>query len=144
MSWVMVPVPEHLEGEIQTLILQLRLRRDLPRWDVPLADRHLASLPAGPRRALRLVADAVARGRPLDEQSLADALEVPLAQVVGLVCEANQVTVGASPGALVDVRTEAVDSDGGTTWHRVLHMHPVLADLVLERDGAVPAAAATS
>jgi hypothetical protein len=138
MSWVMVPVPEHLEGEIHALILRLGLSRQLPRWDAPLLDRHLASLADQPRRALRLVANGAVRERPLDEQALADALGVPLAEVVGLVCEANRVTVGASPGALVDVRTEVVDDNGRSAWRRVHHMQPHLAELLLARDGIVP------
>lgn len=140
MSWVMVPVPEHLEGEVNTLILRLGLSRDLPRWDVPLLDRHLASLAPEPRRALRLIADAVARERPLDEETVADVLGVPLAEVVGLVCEANQVTVGASPGDLIEARTEGIHDGGRSSWRRTLHMQPHLAELVLTRDGAVATA----
>lgn len=138
MTWVMVPVPEELAPQVEVLLIQLRFRAEVPQWDESLMSDHLASLAEEPRAVLSTVAARVIAGSPIEDVQLAEQLQVSVREVFGLVRDANDVTVGASPGDLLYSRQDEVDDGaGGTRRRRVLYMLEGLAEMVRDHEAAV-------
>src|SRR5262245_61754578 len=101
MGWVMVPVPEELRGEVDALLFRLRMLNTASGLSPLKMSEHLLSLPDEPRAVLLEVASAVASGQPIGDQQLADMFDISTAELLGLVSEANELTVLPFKGKLV-------------------------------------------
>lgn len=132
MSWVMVPVPEELRGEVDALLYRLRLRNEAPGLDPATMGEHLLSIADEARAVLLEIAVAVASGQPIEDQRLADMMGISGPELLGLVSEANDVTVVPFKGRLVFIGREPDPARPETTIRR-LHMMEGQAQVVIEQ-----------
>ena len=133
MTWVMVPVPEELAGDVEMLLFQMKYRSATGQWDADLIAAHLRSLATEPRAVLSAVAAGVLAHEPIEDVELAARLGVTVREVFGVVRDANDVTVASIAGDLIGARIEDVDDDrGGQRQRRVLFMFPWLAEMVVD------------
>jgi len=135
MTWVMVPVPEDLAGDVEMLLFQMKYRNATAPWDADLIAAHMRSLEAEPRALLSAVAAGVLAHEPIEDVELAARLGVTVREVFGVVRDANDVTVASMVGDLIGARIEAVDDGrGGQRQRRVLFMFPWLAEMVVDEE----------
>jgi len=124
----MVPVPEGLVEQVETLLFQLKFRASAPAWDQRLMTDHIGTLDVSQRSLLALVAAGVRSHGAIEDTVVAEQLGLSVSDLFLQIRECNKVTVGANPGDLVHARQEA--AVGGGDPRRVLYMIVALADLV--------------
>jgi hypothetical protein len=132
MGWVMVPVPEELRGEVDALLFRLRMFDAVPGLDPLKMGEHLLSLEAEPRAVLLEVAAAVASGQPIEDRRLAEMFGISAPELLGLVSEANEITVVPFKGRLVFTSREP-DAAHPETTTRQLHMMDGYAQMIMEQ-----------
>jgi hypothetical protein len=135
MGWVMVPVPEELRGEVDALLFRLRMLSGAPDIDGLTMHEHLLSLAVEARAVLFEVAAAVAEGQPIEDRRLAEMLGISGPELLGLVSEANEVTVLPFEGKLVFTGREPDAARPGETIRRLQmlegHAQMVIAEAEL-------------
>jgi plasmid stability protein len=135
MTYVMVPVPEELAGDVEMLLFQIKYRNAAVQWDANLIAAHMRSLAAEARTVLTAVAAGVLAHEPIEDVELATRLGVNVREVFGVVREANDATVTSIAGDLIGARIETVDDGhGGKRRRRVLFMFPWLAEMVVDEE----------
>jgi len=132
MAWVMVPVPEELLGEVDALLYRLRLQNEAPGLDGPNMGEHLLSLADEARAVLLEVAAGVVSGQPIEDLQLADMFGISEPELLGLVSEANDVTLLPFKGKLIFISREPDPARPENTIRR-LHMMEGQAQIVVEQ-----------
>lgn len=134
MSYVMVPCPEELLGEVRLGLLRFALGISEEQM-ADFAD-HVANLEGPARQLLVVVATPSVDDQRVSYRDVAQQLDLQVGEVLELVSEVNAAMERAQlPGPLITETQTRTDAEGGETAMPVLVMLPFLAKVVLTTDG---------
>ncbi len=131
MDIVMVPVPEHLVGDVDALLFRLRFAADMPDFDPDAMREHMLLLADEPRAVLVAIAAGVVDGHPRTDADLAGEFDISRRELFGIVDEVNDVTVRPFKANLV-FSVRKPDENDPSASVRQLHMLFVHAATAVE------------
>lgn len=141
MGYVMVPVPEEHVEEAMTMILRIASRARLVAWDKDGVLTMFAEVDEPTRSVLSAVSRSSLAGTSLSDHQIAESIEIPQRELLGIVRELNERAQAGARFPLVIVRQETeVLPNGRTREQRILGMDTELASYVRDAERAELAA----
>jgi hypothetical protein len=138
MGYVMVPVPEEHVEEAMSMILRIVTRARLADWDQAEANAMFEDVDEPTRSVLSRSSIA---GTTLSDHQIAESIEIPQRELLGIVRELNERAQAASRHPLIVVRQETETLPNGRTREsRILSMDTDLAAVIREAELAERAA----
>jgi hypothetical protein len=132
MTYVMVPVPEHMVMDVMQQILRWSRRDSLGEWTEELMTEVFEAIDEPSRALLSISATAQAAGAPITEPNAADAMQMTQREVVSIAKELNETAEQRDLPLFFTFRAETqLLSNGRTQEVRVFPMAPKIAELVL-------------
>lgn len=139
MGYVMVPVPEEHVEEAMQAVLRIASRARQTPWDQAGVTEVFLRVDEPTRSVLSTVARGASAGGSVADTKVAETIEFPQREVLGIVRELNEQVQndGRSPLVLIKMDTEVLPN-GRTREARLLLMDAEVAALVAqaERDEA--------
>jgi hypothetical protein len=135
MGYVMVPVPEEHVEEAMGMILRIASRARLAEWEQTEVIAMFEDVDEPTRSVLSAVARSSNAGTTLSDHQIAESIEIPQRELLGIVRELNERAQAASrhPLILVQQDTEQLPN-GRIREQRILSMDTELASLVREAE----------
>jgi hypothetical protein len=133
-GWVMVPVPEEFEHEVQRYLMTLGMRAGNAQWDSENIAGHMDALDPDARALACAVARAVTAGGSPTDADMAAQLDVSRRELLALAQLVNEIDLDPSPGVLVYALRERDVGRSGDG--RFFHMEKGPAALIGEWEDA--------
>lgn len=141
MGYVMVPVPEEHVEEAMSMILRIVTRARLADWEQADVTAMFEDVDEPTRSVLSAVSRSSIAGTTLSDHQIAESIEIPQRELLGIVRELNERAQAASRHPLIVVRQETETLPNGRTREsRILSMDTDLAALIREAELAERAA----
>lgn len=141
MGYVMIPVPEEHVEAAMAMVLKIVTRARLSPWDQDAMTSFFLELDEPSRSVLSAAAKAVLAGGALADRPLADRIEMPQREVLGIVREVNE--RAADQGreqVVVLIQDTQVLANGRTQDQRLVSIQADVAPLIREAEKAERAA----
>ena len=136
-NYVMVPVPEQLVPRVMQHVIGLMMLDSIEDWEQEEVTDHFASLTEDRKAIMILCANAVASGRVVTADAVAEKLQLPLSHVMKSIRDLAEIARESSRPQIVQVKmTTATSPTGREIKRREIQMDETVAKMVLEAEQA--------
>ena len=123
------------------MILRIATRARLAQWEQPEVTAMFEDVDEPTRSVLSAVSRSSTAGTTLSDHQIAESIEIPQRELLGIVRELNERAQAASRHALIVVRQDTEQlPNGRIREQRILSMETELAGLIREAERAERAA----
>lgn len=135
MGYVMVPVPEEHVEEAMNMILRIAARARLAPWEQAEVTAMFEEVDEATRSVFSAVSRSSIAGTTVSDHQIAESIEIPQRELLGIVRELNERAQTASRLPLIVVRQDTeMLPNGRTREQRILSMDTDLAGLIREAE----------
>lgn len=136
-NYVMVPVPEQLVPRVMQHVIGLMMLDAIEDWEQEELTEYFSSLPEDRKAIVILCANAVASGRVVTADAVADKLQLPLSHVMKAIRDMAEVARERSRPQIVQVKlTTATSPSGREVKRREIQVDEAVAKMILEAEQA--------